>query len=109
MENQNTNVEVIQAEEVEVLPRKDDKGKGGVNASAGGIGVEAEDVNANVTVGTGDIDKSDHTLEGATVEGSVNIDNSKTVNKGCSPSRFASAANMQVPTAPEAESQGMSK
>ena len=107
MENQNKNLEVIQAEEVEVLPRKEDKGKGGVNASAGGIGVETEDVNVAATVGTGNIDHSDHTGEGITASGNVTIDKSTTINKG--PSRFDSAIKMDVPSAPEAESAGLSK
>ena len=64
-------------------------------------------IKTNVNVGTGDIDKSNHTLEGASVEGNVNIDNSKTINKGCSPSRFASAAAMRLPETPQNESKGL--
>lgn len=109
MENQNKNLEVVQAEEVEVLPRKEDKEIGGdsVNAAPGSVGVKADDLNLNLNVGAGDIHKSDHTLEGASVSGNVTIDNSKTVNKG--PSRFDSAIKMDVPSAPEAESAGLSK
>lgn len=112
MENQNReltqtdDIEVVRADEVEVVDSKESKSEG-VSAAAGGIGIEADDVNANVTIGTGDIDKSDKTLENANVTGNVTIDNSTTVNKG--PSRFDSAIKMDVPDASKEQSQEMSR
>lgn len=67
--------------QVDVLPAEKPDGKRSFSTN-GGVGVEARDVAAKVTLGTGDIQKDSSSLNGATISGStvnmtVNNDNSK--------------------------------
>ena len=107
------NVITVDPKDVEVVDSKesnsaDKKDKNKSFATNGGVGVETDDVAAKITVGTGDINKtqnegSGNNISGGTVNITSNTDNTKNINKN----RFNNLPSL--PTESNAPQIGMEK